>query len=85
MSTELTEDFNPITWWSTAPYPSLRQWAFDTLSCPATSCEWERVFSSAKKLITPVRNKLEDTTIEAAECLKAWFDKGLVKREEDVF
>jgi hypothetical protein len=24
MSTELTEDFNPITWWSTAPYPSIR-------------------------------------------------------------
>jgi hypothetical protein len=85
MSTELTEDFNPIMWWSTAPYPSLLQWAFDTLSCPATSCEWERVFSSAMKLITPVRNKLEDTIIEAAEYLKAWFDKGLVKRGEDVF
>jgi hypothetical protein len=24
MSTELTEDFNPITWWSTASYPSIR-------------------------------------------------------------
>jgi hypothetical protein len=24
MSIELTEDFNPITWWSTAPYSSLR-------------------------------------------------------------
>jgi hypothetical protein len=24
MSTALTEDFNPITWWPTAPYPSLR-------------------------------------------------------------
>jgi hypothetical protein len=24
ISTELTEDFNPITWWSTAPYPSIR-------------------------------------------------------------
>jgi hypothetical protein len=67
MSTELTEDIKPITWRSTASYPSLHQWAFDTLSCPATSCEWERVFSSAKKFITPVRNKLEDTTIEAAE------------------
>jgi hypothetical protein len=28
--------------------------AFDTLSCPATSCEFERAFSSAKRLITPV-------------------------------
>jgi hypothetical protein len=85
LSTELTEDFNFITWWPTAPYPPLRQWAFDPLSCPAISCEWERVFSSAKNLITAVRNTLADTTIEAAECLKAWFSKGHVKREEDVF
>jgi hypothetical protein len=60
------------------------QWAFDTLSCPATSCECERVFSSTKKLITPERNKLQDDTIEALECLKAWFDKGLIEREDNV-
>jgi hAT family C-terminal dimerisation region len=83
-ATELTEDFNPITWWSTAAYPSMRQWAFDTLSCPATSCECERVFSSTKKLITPERNKLRDDIIEALECLKAWFDKGLIEKEESV-
>jgi hypothetical protein len=32
-----------------------------------------------------MRNKLEDTIIEAVECLKAWFDKGFIKREESVF
>jgi hypothetical protein len=84
-TTELTEIFNPITWWSTASYPSMRQWAFNTLSCPATSCECERVFSSAKKLITPERNSLADNTIEVLECLKAWFDKGFIKREENVY
>jgi hypothetical protein len=84
-ATELTEDFNPIMWWSTAAtYPSMRQWAFDTLSCPATSCECERVFSSTKKLITPERNSLADNTIEVLECLKAWFDKGFIEREENV-
>jgi len=31
------------------------------------------------KLITPERNKLQDDTIEALECLKAWFDKGLIE------
>jgi hypothetical protein len=30
--------------------------------------------SSSKKLITPERNALSDTTIEATECLKAWWD-----------
>jgi len=83
-ATELTENFNPITWRSTATYPSMRQWAFDTLSCPATSCECERVFSSTKKLITPERNKLQDDTIEALECLKAWFDKGLIESGDNV-
>jgi hypothetical protein len=45
----------------------------------------ERVFSSAKKLIIPERNSLADDTIEAVECLKAWFDKGFVMREENGF
>jgi hAT family protein len=80
-----SDKFNPISWWSQpdseAAFPSLQRWAFDTLSCPATSCECERVFSSAKKLITPERNKLADDIIEALECLKAWWDNGFVERQ----
>ena len=72
--------FNPIAWWAQELLPSIRQWAFDTLSCPAISCECERVFSSAKKLITPERNALGDDLIEALECLKAWWDHGFVQR-----
>jgi hypothetical protein len=52
-------------------YLSIHQWALDTLSCPATSCECERAFSSAKKLITPERVNLGDDISEALECLKA--------------
>jgi hypothetical protein len=37
--------------------------------------------SSAKKLITPERNALSDATIEATECLKAWWDQGLITRD----
>jgi hAT family C-terminal dimerisation region len=73
---------NPITWWDVLgqQFPSIRQWAFDTLACPATSCECERAFSSAKRLITSDRNSLGDELIEALECLKAWWDNGLVQR-----
>jgi hypothetical protein len=73
---------NPIDWWDLLGQhlPSIRQWAFDTLACPATSCECERAFSSAKRLITPDRNSLGDELIEALECLKAWWDNGLVQR-----
>jgi hypothetical protein len=64
-------------WWSTCPYTSLRQWAFDTLSIPAMSAELERVFSQAKRLYTVDRNRLSATTFEASLCLKQWHDQGL--------
>src|SRR4051794_15083742 len=54
--------------------------AFDIFACPATSCECERAFSSANKLITPERNSIGDNLIEALECLKAWWNNGLIKR-----
>jgi len=82
--TPATEAFSPITWWAYSSLPSMRQWALDTLSCPATSCECERLFSSTKKLITPERNSLGDDLIEASECLKGWWDVGIVKREQNV-
>ena len=45
---------------------NLFQYALDTLSCPAMSTECERVFSSAKKLITPKRNHLGRTLLRPA-------------------
>jgi hypothetical protein len=45
------------------------------------SAECERVFSSAKKLITPERNRLHEEIIEASECLKNWWDNGLISQQ----
>jgi hypothetical protein len=42
------------------------------------SAECERMFSSAKKLISPERNRLHERMIEASECLKNWWDRGLI-------
>jgi hAT family C-terminal dimerisation region len=77
------KNFNPIEWWddNKTVYQTLYLWALDTLSIPAMATECERAFSSAKKLITPERNALADTTIEATECLKAWWDQGLIHRD----
>jgi hypothetical protein len=74
--------FNPINWWydSRFQFPSLHFWAFDTLAIPVMSAECERVFSSAKKLITPERSRLHVEIIEASECLKNWWDYGLIKQ-----
>lgn len=45
--------YDAIGFWKTQQeaYPQLSQKALDVLSCPATSCECERVFSSMKRLI----------------------------------
>ena len=80
----LTERFDPIAWWSLPDvresFPTLHRWALDIFACPATSCECERAFSSAKKLITSERNLLGDDLIEALECLRAWWNNGLIQR-----
>ena len=47
---------------------------------PAMSAECEHVFSSAKKLITPERNRLNEQIIEASECLKNWWNCGLIQQ-----
>jgi hAT family C-terminal dimerisation region len=47
------------------------------------SAEYERVFSSIKKLITPERNRLNKQSIEASEYLKNWWDRGLITQQED--
>jgi hAT family C-terminal dimerisation region len=54
--------------------------ALDTLSIPAISIEYKRVFSSTKKLLTPTRSVLKEDIIEATECLKAWWDCGIINQ-----
>jgi hypothetical protein len=46
------------------------------------SSECERVFGSAKKLLTPERNALADDIIEATECLKAWWAQGFIQQQD---
>jgi len=56
--------------------------AFDTLAIPVMSSECEKIFSSAKKLLTPERNALADDIIEATECSKAWWAQGLIQQQD---
>jgi hypothetical protein len=66
-----------IWWWNNrGTFPTLYE-ALDKLAIPAMSTECERMFSSAKKMITPASNRLGDDIIEACECLKAWWDNGV--------
>jgi len=74
---DCTYDVNPRTWWlettQQVNYPNLSKLALDILSIPAMSADPERLFSSAKLLITDLRNKLGMDIIEAFECLKSWY------------
>jgi hypothetical protein len=70
------------TWWTESRYPTLRQLAYDTVSCPAMSAECERVFSAAGQMLTPSRNALHSDVIEACQCLKYWWDQGFVTMKE---
>jgi hypothetical protein len=71
-------DRDLFQWWIDSDYPSLRQWAFDTLSVPIMSIEIERVFSQTKRSIPQDRNRLTNAMVEATQCMKHWFDSGLL-------
>lgn len=77
-----TSDLEILHWWDKSSFKTLRQWAFDMLSVPAMSAECERVFSSAKNLIVASRNNLDDDLVEANECLRSWWNRGLLIQEE---
>ena len=62
--------------------PDLARFALDMLALPASSAECERIFSSAKLLITASRNRLHPNIIEANECLRAWFRDEEVERKQ---
>ncbi|KAF1956576.1 hypothetical protein CC80DRAFT_548075 [Byssothecium circinans] len=71
------EYYNPIQYWNDRFHtqPDLAQMALDALAIPPCSDELERIFSSAKLLITHHRSRLHMDIIEANECLRAWFGR----------
>jgi len=76
-ASECTYEVNPRSWWlektQQMSYPNLSRLALDILSIPAMSADPEHLFSSAKLLISYLRNKLGMDIIEAFECLKSWY------------
>jgi hypothetical protein len=60
---------------------ALRQMALNLISIPAMSAKVERVVSSAKRLVTPDRNRLSDETIEILQLLKYWWNNELTGRK----
>ena len=82
LTSDLTSDTHEglITWWMNDknPWRGLRQMALDLLSIPAMSAEVERVFSSAKRLLTPDRNRMNNDSIKQTQLLKHWWSNELI-------
>ena len=72
---------DPLQWWGARrkEFPILSQMALDLLSIPLMSAECERVFSSAKNLVTDNRNTLKEEVIEASTLLRHWLkEEGII-------
>ena len=74
--------WNPINWWidesKKGNYDTLHLYALDHLSCPAMATQCERVFSAARRTLTPERNALGLKVLEACECLRWWWRSGVI-------
>lgn len=81
VSPAIAEDRDPLAWWkaNASDYPDLACMARDYLAIPATSTASERVFSSAKHLISDTRIGLAEKTVRASCCLKSMAENGLWK------
>ena len=78
-SAEVEKD--PLGWWQNnlQRFSTLGIMAIDFLSIPSSSAESERCFSSAGRMITPVRNRLRHIIITMAQCLRSWSQEGFYK------
>jgi hAT family C-terminal dimerisation region len=74
--------WNPINWWieesQKGNYDTLHLYALDHLSCPAMATQCERVFSAARRTLTPERIALGLKILEACGCLRWWWRSGVV-------
>jgi hypothetical protein len=71
---------DPIQYWweRRKDYPRLSRMALDLLSVPPMSAECERLFSVAGQMVSPLRTRLEASTIGITQTLRSWVRNGLI-------
>ncbi|KAG8380573.1 hypothetical protein BUALT_Bualt06G0029600 [Buddleja alternifolia] len=62
--------FDVLSWWKTngVKYPNLQKMAKDILAIPVSTVASESSFSTGGKLVSPHRNRLHPSTLEALVC-----------------
>lgn len=67
-------------WWERREdYPRLSRMALDLLSNPPMSAECERLFSFTGQMVSPLRTRLEASTIGITQTLRSWVRNGLIE------
>ncbi|KAH9786839.1 BED-type domain-containing protein [Citrus sinensis] len=68
------EEFDVLAWWKVngGNYPILSQIARDILTIPVTTVASESAFSIGGRFVSPYRNRLHPSTLEALMCSQSW-------------
>lgn len=69
-----TSDFDVLSFWKTSgpKYPLLQMIAKDLFAIPVSTVASESAFSTSGRVISPHRNRLLPTTVEALMCSQSW-------------
>jgi hypothetical protein len=75
---------NPLEYWANRQhrYPRLSKMAMDFLTIQPMSAEYDRVFSSAGKMITFDRGRLDAATIGICQVLRSWYMAGVLPKDD---
>ncbi|KAG8369137.1 hypothetical protein BUALT_Bualt15G0120100 [Buddleja alternifolia] len=65
-------EFDVLSWWKTngVKYPNLQKMAKDILAIPVSTVASESAFSTSGRLVSPHRNRLHPSTLEALMCAR---------------
>jgi hAT family C-terminal dimerisation region len=76
----LDDEFDILTWWKLkAPkYPVLSRLTRDILAVPISTVAFESTFSTSGRTLNPVRNSLNDESIEALICAQDWLRASII-------
>jgi hypothetical protein len=72
-------------WWEKRnEYPRLSRMALDLLSIPPMSAECERLSSVSGQMVSPLRTRLEASTIGITQTLRSWVRSGLIEAADSL-
>jgi len=72
---------DPLEYWHECRrrYPRLSRMALDFLTIQAMSAEYERLFSAAGRMVTPLRSRLDADIIGMCQVLRSWLREGVIE------